>query len=102
MIAGKYKNLTDEQVEAVAEHGRTFLQSKKHTPVQPGHGIKYSDKDIQTAFNFLNDTFLKYMPPEINEYAFERALNSLRRQLTGEKYVRFYFNIQKQRWSINY
>lgn len=24
------------------------------------------------------------MPPEINEYAFERALNSLRRELTGK------------------
>ena len=87
MIARKYKNLTDEQVEAVAEHARTFLQSKIHTPVQPGYGMKYTDKNIQTAFNFLDDTFLKYMPPEINEYAFERALNSLRRELTGKKYT---------------
>ena len=87
MIARKYKNLTDEQVEAVAEHARTFLQSKIHTPVQPGYGMKYTDKDIQTAFNFLDDTFLKYMPPQINEYAFERALNRLRRELTGKKYT---------------
>ena len=48
--------------------------------------MRYSDKDVQTAFNFLNDTFLKYMPPEINEYAFERALNRLRRELTGKKW----------------
>ena len=87
MIKRKYKNLTDEQVEAVAEHARTFLQSKIHTPVQPGYGMKYTDKDIQTAFNFLNDTFLKYLPPQINEYAFERALNSLRRELTGKRYT---------------
>lgn len=52
MIAKKYKNLNNEQVEAVAEHARTFLQSPKHTPIQPNYGMKYSDKDIQTAFNF--------------------------------------------------
>ena len=87
MIKKKYKNLTDEQVEAVAENGRTFLQSKRHTPVQPRYGSRYADEDLQVAFNFLEDTFLKYMPREINEYAFERALNNLRKALTGKNWT---------------
>jgi len=87
MIKKKYGNLTDQQVEAVAEHGRTMLQSRRHTPVQPRYGMKYPDEDIQIAFNFLDDTFLKKMPREINEYAFERSLNELRRLLTGKKWT---------------
>jgi hypothetical protein len=87
MIKKKYGNLTDQQVEAVAEHGRTMLQSKRHTPIQPRYGSRYADEDIQVAFNFLDDTFLKHMPREINEYAFERSLNELRRLVTGKKWT---------------